>query len=153
MRQASGSLVDGSQLSRESLHELISRVPESQRDKTMLVVNKMDLTRGDVSAWADIPIDCMISAKSGENINVLLDKTEKKQGDWEQSDFSARERHLHALESFNAELTKAMACLSCQMDLAAEDLRSAQAYLSVITGAYHSEDLLDSIFGTFCLGK
>jgi tRNA modification GTPase len=35
----------------------------------------------------------------------------------------------------------------------AEDLRQAQNALSEITGAFTTEDLLDRVFSSFCIGK
>ena len=39
------------------------------------------------------------------------------------------------------------------IDLIAEDLRLTQNALSEITGRFTSDDLLTSIFSTFCIGK
>jgi tRNA modification GTPase len=38
-------------------------------------------------------------------------------------------------------------------ELAAEELRQAQHALGEITGSYTSDDLLGTIFGSFCIGK
>ena len=38
-------------------------------------------------------------------------------------------------------------------ELVAEELRDAQAALSEITGAFATEDLLERIFSSFCIGK
>ena len=38
-------------------------------------------------------------------------------------------------------------------DIVAEELLQAQNSLSEITGEYSSEELLDSIFNKFCIGK
>ena len=38
-------------------------------------------------------------------------------------------------------------------ELAAEELRLAQRALGEITGAFGTEDLLGSIFSSFCIGK
>jgi tRNA modification GTPase len=38
-------------------------------------------------------------------------------------------------------------------ELLAEELREAQQDLGEITGAFTSEDLLDRIFSSFCIGK
>ena len=38
-------------------------------------------------------------------------------------------------------------------ELAAEELRLAQASLDVITGRFDTEDLLGRIFSDFCVGK
>jgi tRNA modification GTPase len=39
------------------------------------------------------------------------------------------------------------------MDFVAMDIRHALAYLGEITGEISTEDLLDSIFSRFCIGK
>jgi tRNA modification GTPase len=38
-------------------------------------------------------------------------------------------------------------------ELAAEDLRSAAASIGKVTGRVSSEDVLDVVFSTFCIGK
>jgi len=38
-------------------------------------------------------------------------------------------------------------------ELVAEELRLVQEYLSEITGAFSSDDLLGRIFSSFCIGK
>ena len=145
-------LVDANQVTKEKKADFFALVPEHRHKDVMWVANKVDLL--ECSAVLDqASLDCAISAKAGKNITALLDKTVKRQGDWVQSDFSARERHLRALTEFQRHLKNAMSCSQVQLDMAAEDLRYAQEHLSIITGEYHNEDLLSSIFGTFCLGK
>lgn len=68
----------------------------------------------------------------------------------------ARERHLRALASVDAELVRAAAQLGAAepaLDLLAEDLRQAQQHLSGITGKFTADDLLGEIFSRFCIGK
>ena len=67
--------------------------------------------------------------------------------------FSARRRHLAALERAQARLVAARAELDSALELAAEELRAAQAALSELTGELTSDDLLGEIFATFCIGK
>ena len=67
--------------------------------------------------------------------------------------FSARRRHLAALERAQARLVAARAELDRALELAAEELRAAQAALSELTGELTSDDLLGEIFATFCIGK
>jgi tRNA modification GTPase len=40
-----------------------------------------------------------------------------------------------------------------QPELAAEDLRLAARALASVTGAIATEDILEAVFATFCLGK
>jgi tRNA modification GTPase len=67
--------------------------------------------------------------------------------------FSARRRHLEALERARGELAAAAPHLRGALELAAEHLRNAQAALSDLTGEFTSDDLLGEIFSTFCIGK
>jgi len=67
--------------------------------------------------------------------------------------FSARRRHLAALERAQARLVAARAELDRALELAAEELRAAQAALGELTGELTSDDLLGEIFATFCIGK
>ncbi|PSQ91258.1 MAG: tRNA uridine-5-carboxymethylaminomethyl(34) synthesis GTPase MnmE [Proteobacteria bacterium SW_6_67_9] len=69
--------------------------------------------------------------------------------------FSARRRHLEALECADDELAAAEAELAADAgaELAAERLRGAQEALGRITGRVTTEDLLGEIFSRFCIGK
>ncbi|HEV2331952.1 MAG TPA: tRNA uridine-5-carboxymethylaminomethyl(34) synthesis GTPase MnmE, partial [Gammaproteobacteria bacterium] len=68
--------------------------------------------------------------------------------------FSARRRHLDALNRARQHLNAAMAQAKAGAgELLAEDLRLAQTSLSEITGEFTSDDLLGKIFSSFCIGK
>ena len=62
-----------------------------------------------------------------------------------------RERHRAALIDTRASLDAAL--LAPLPELRAEDLRMALLHLGRITGQVGVEDLLDTIFGSFCIGK
>ncbi len=68
----------------------------------------------------------------------------------------ASARHIHALETAREHLLRAQEGVSGRLppELVASDLRAALSHLSQITGqADLAEDVLDSIFSTFCIGK
>jgi tRNA modification GTPase len=69
--------------------------------------------------------------------------------------FSARRRHVLALEQVSAHLDHTAHVLADTHagELAAEELRHAQHALGEITGTYTSDDLLGAIFSSFCIGK
>jgi tRNA modification GTPase len=69
--------------------------------------------------------------------------------------FSARRRHLEALENARFYLLAGQQQLKEYRagELLAEDLRQAQEALNQITGAFTSDDLLGRIFSSFCIGK
>jgi tRNA modification GTPase len=65
-----------------------------------------------------------------------------------------RERHRRALEDVAASLARAEhAHTAGQDELAAEDVRLALRALGRITGQVDVEQILDRIFGQFCIGK
>jgi tRNA modification GTPase len=69
--------------------------------------------------------------------------------------FSARRRHLDALERARESLLTAQENLLGRTgsELVAEDLRLAQQQLGEITGQLSSDELLGRIFSSFCIGK
>ena len=69
--------------------------------------------------------------------------------------YIARRRHLDALTEARAATDAALLRLRERdmPELAAEELRLAQASLDVITGRFDTEDLLGRIFSDFCVGK
>lgn len=72
-----------------------------------------------------------------------------------EGNFSARRRHLESLDQANTFLLngKQQLLLSGAGELLAEDLRLCQNSLGEITGAISNDELLGSIFSSFCIGK
>jgi len=102
-------------------------------------------------------VHVFLSAKSGVGIDLLRQALRQHAGLGEGSggDFSARARHVVALERAKTRLADARehALHLGQGELAAEDLRLAHEALGEILGRYHSDDLLGAIFSSFCIGK
>lgn len=68
--------------------------------------------------------------------------------------FSARTRHVHALQqSLNAIKQAQASLVNGYGELVAEELRQGQQALGKITGAVYTDDLLGEIFSRFCIGK
>ncbi len=59
-------------------------------------------------------------------------------------------RHRRGLERAAAELT---ACDLAAPELAAESLRCAASELEALIGVVATDDLLDEVFASFCIGK
>jgi len=96
------------------------------------------------------------SAKTGEGLDSLREHLKQLAGAGSgEGAFSARRRHVLALQQVAAQLDHTAAVLSSSSagELAAEELRHAQHTLGEITGSYSSDDLLGAIFGSFCIGK
>jgi tRNA modification GTPase len=121
-----------------------------------IVANKIDLGTeaprlGEEQGTAIV----YVSALTGAGIELLVAHLKQAAGLAGETagTFSARRRHLDALERALAHLRAARAPLSGALELAAEHLRNAQTALSELTGELTSDDLLGEIFATFCIGK
>ncbi|HVI53635.1 MAG TPA: tRNA uridine-5-carboxymethylaminomethyl(34) synthesis GTPase MnmE [Luteibacter sp.] len=123
----------------------------------VVIVNKIDLARtaahGEVrDGYATL----WVSALTGEGLEALrtMLKALATAGAGDGA-FSARRRHVVALESVREHLLRTADALhgSHAGELAAEELRHAQQALGEITGTYSSDDLLGAIFSSFCIGK
>ncbi|WP_313919471.1 tRNA uridine-5-carboxymethylaminomethyl(34) synthesis GTPase MnmE [Tahibacter sp.] len=144
------------------LTEDIALLGPAQSGQTRIVVcNKIDLTPGATSSRTDskagIRID--LSARTGEGLDLLRKELKGLasggSGDDSHGAFSARTRHVVALERVAAHLAAAEFALVVQHagELAAEELRHAQRDLGELTGEFSSDDLLGAIFSSFCIGK
>ena len=97
-----------------------------------------------------------LSARTGAGLDALRAELREAAGLGEGSEgaFSARARHLEALDRASSSLAEASAQLRHgQGELAAEDLRAVQHALGEITGVVDADMLLGRIFSSFCIGK
>jgi tRNA modification GTPase len=120
--------------------------------------NKIDLSGAAPAVrTADDGTDLWLSAGTGEGLDLLRAHLRDSVGLQAagESAFSARRRHLDALDRAGAHLADAQQQLAASAagELVAEDLRYVQACLGEITGKVSSDDLLGEIFSSFCIGK
>lgn len=97
-----------------------------------------------------------LSALTGAGIPLLTQQLKQQAGysTTGSGNFTARRRHLSALEQTEQALRRAgVQTDQQQAELVAEELRLAQQALGEITGAVSSDDLLGKIFASFCIGK
>lgn len=99
-----------------------------------------------------------LSAKTGDGIGLLKEHLKQSVGfdSHAETTFIARTRHLNALSHAEKNLQKSLdlfASSKIALELIAEELRLTQLALSEITGQFSTEDLLGSIFSSFCIGK
>ena len=153
-------MVDGTTTTATDPHEIwpdfVDRLPP-QLGLTV-VRNKADLTGEalETSLEQGHPV-FRISAKRGLGLDALREHLKQcmgYQGSVE-GGFMARRRHLEAINHADEHLQLAKEQLEVYAagELVAEELRLAQEYLSEITGAFNSDDLLGRIFSSFCIGK
>jgi tRNA modification GTPase len=154
--------VDDSRVSRAGPD---SRVSPELTAHDALVINKSDLP-GSMSPYAD-PLSTdgpaqplfHVSARTGDGIPGLLAWIEAQviaRAGGSESMPVTRLRHRQALEAAHASLMRCATLFESRdwlPDLIAEDVRMAARALGRITGRIDVEDLLDVIFGEFCIGK
>jgi tRNA modification GTPase len=101
--------------------------------------------------------DFTISTKTGEGIDALINLIVGKDSDYniDNQTILARRRHVEALLSAQMSFNQAKTIFTDTQsgELMAEDLRITQQYLNEITGEFTSDDLLGTIFSSFCIGK
>lgn len=122
------------------------------------VHNKIDISGAEPGIQTDGgSVRIRLSVKTGVGIDLL--RTHLKQiAGYDNSGetvFTARRRHLDALNQARDLMTSALMQITQNgpLELIAEDLRLAQQALSEITGKFTTEDLLDRVFSSFCIGK
>ena len=99
-----------------------------------------------------------LSAKSGDGLEALRRALLREVG-WSAAPEGvtiARARHVDALRRTHEHLTAARTHADARdaaLELLAEELRLAHRALGEISGEVGSEELLDEIFGRFCIGK
>ncbi|HKZ09564.1 MAG TPA: tRNA uridine-5-carboxymethylaminomethyl(34) synthesis GTPase MnmE [Rhodanobacteraceae bacterium] len=122
----------------------------------IVIINKIDLDGAPpLRSERDGALCIALSARTGEGLDLLRTALrEAALGGERGGEFSARSRHVFALERADASLQNARSALATATpELIAEDLVAAQRALGEIVGTFTSEDLLGAIFSTFCVGK
>ncbi|MCT8972215.1 tRNA uridine-5-carboxymethylaminomethyl(34) synthesis GTPase MnmE [Microbaculum marinisediminis] len=120
-----------------------------------IVETKVDVKGGDAGRLADNRFG--ISAKTGAGISALIEALT----DWIQDRVGSGTESVITRARHRSETMAALAALEragrldyvADGDLVAEELRAAANALGRITGRIDVEDVLDAIFGQFCIGK
>ena len=119
--------------------------PDPQR--TIRVQSKCDL-----ESAADPAADVRVSAVTGEGVEALVSALAERSRALlpAEGEVGANARQREAVANAVAHLRPARAA---DMLIAAEGLRQARIELDRITGRAGVEDMLDALFGRFCIGK
>ena len=124
-------------------------------EQALVVVTKLDLaSRGRAAA---VPGDAFVSAVTGEGLGELRALLAVRLGLVEaDGELLVLERHREALASAASSLREAAELARSEggaPELVAVRVREALSALGAITGETATEELLDRIFATFCVGK
>lgn len=131
--------------------------------RLLVVANKMDLNP--YTSYAHYACELVpesawvpVSALNNMNVEFLKEKLLNSvlQGELRtEHTVVANARHYEALLKASESLTDALRSIETGIsgDFIAMDIRRALTFLGEITGEISSEDLLDSIFSRFCIGK
>jgi tRNA modification GTPase len=136
-----------------SIEAIRAQLNDAQR--LMVVINKIDLAACDMH---HVPAPVYISAKHRQGIETLMEALINHVN---LAPVSANEtvvtnlRHYEALQHTQESLTRAVRGFADKIpgDLIAQDLREALYCLGSITGEITNDEILETIFSRFCIGK
>ncbi|GAB4390647.1 MAG: tRNA uridine-5-carboxymethylaminomethyl(34) synthesis GTPase MnmE [Thermodesulfovibrionales bacterium] len=150
-------VLDGSEPLGEGDLELLRRLEGSN---AILVANKCDLPRAPMEPPAGLAL-FRVSARTGEGMEALKDGIYGRFAGGgggaaeEETVMVTNLRHRLALEAAGRSLEAAAGAMgrSEPLEIAAMEMREALEHLGAIVGAVSADDILDRIFGEFCIGK
>jgi len=122
------------------------------------VHNKSDLAensrlnRNESCSSRYYPVSALTGAGIAQLVDAISAEVKTLYGPME-SPVAVRDRHIRALDVCARHLVAAIDSPAEQIEVLAENLRAAATELGRITGRIDVEDLLDSIFRDFCIGK
>jgi len=156
-------LIDGAESQETEIQNIISEIESVRKNKSVLILwNKCDVSPLPVPFPAEDCTPICISAKTGEGLDTLYSAvTRTIQAQTEQmTDYSAgvslgTARQKKLVDTACAALEEALALTEKEepLDIIAPMLREAVNALGEITGEVSTADILEEMFGRFCVGK
>jgi tRNA modification GTPase len=141
----------------KNIIEELGNKTNSAQQKLILIGNKIDGVIDAANKFPDLPI-IFISAKEKRNVEALTttltDYINTKSIDLNTT-IITNTRHVEALNNTVLVLKNVLASLDSNIsgELVASDIRDALYYLGLISGEVTTNDLLQTIFSRFCIGK
>ena len=142
---------------------MIDNLSKTINNKIKDLINKDSivlLNKSDINDNQNHKFDAdtiMVSVKDNKNIDILIEKIKEKLSNnftTNNSTLITRERHRVKLKDCLREIDNFLKKdQNIDIELAAEDLRVATRCLGSIVGKVDVEEILDSIFKDFCIGK
>ena len=129
------------------VEDLDGALPLSPQSDDLIKLGKADLSRDGRG----------VSGKTGAGLQCLLNEIESRLKERVQgASLLIRERHRNAMTVASASLREAIEMLrhgDDRIDVVSEELRIAMSAMDSLIGVVDVEDILDDVFGHFCLGK
>lgn len=154
------AVLDSSRKLSEEDFEILENL---DKKKAILILNKVDLNQKieeeKILQYVDNDSIIRISALNNEGIEILQNKIEDLVYNGEVKNSSdlviTNSRHKDALNKAYKSINDAIDAINQNMpfDFIEVDLKNIWDYLGYINGDTVTEDLLDSIFENFCIGK
>ena len=139
--------------------EVINQIKENKK-KVIVLLNKIDLNKKINLEGYNLENIVEISAKDNIGIEDMQEKiysyiVEEDVENSSEKLIITNIRHKTALEKTKDAIRNIFETIDMElpMDLISVDLKEALDSLSEITGEISSEDILDHVFGNFCVGK
>ena len=139
--------------------EVINQIKENKK-KVIVLLNKIDLNKKINLEGHNLENIVEISAKDNIGIEDMQEKiysyiVEEDVENSSEKLIITNIRHKTALEKTKDAIRNIFETIDMElpMDLISVDLKEALDSLSEITGEISSEDILDHVFGNFCVGK
>lgn len=141
----------------------VIKIEESPKQKVIVALNKVDLIEDQAERekligefGADSILTSCITGEGVHEVRRVLRQAALDDEGLESEDlFVTSERHLRAIVSARESLANARAAIRSgkSYEFIAFDVREGASALAQITGEITSEEILNTIFGTFCIGK
>lgn len=134
--------------------EIFENIKKESQNKMLYLANKSDKLTFEQCSTLEKQGCMLISAKYNQGLNELMEKIAECIGSNFTSDSNlliTRKRYREALEECVENLRRFN--FDKEIELSAEDIRLAARALGKITGRIEVDEILDKIFGSFCIGK
>lgn len=134
--------------------QVFDNIAKTYGDKMVYVANKVDNLTSEQCSNIKKQDILLISAKHHQGIDLLLQKITKVIED----KFTSNSNLLITRARYREALSQALQSLDLfdldkEIELSAEDIRLAAREIGKITGRIEIDEILDKIFGSFCIGK
>lgn len=139
--------------SQDTVH-IFDNLQKTMPDKLILVANKSDILSDNQRTELQKQNCLVIAAKSRDGLEELLQAITKRI----ENRFTSNSNLLITRARYREALSETVESLNAfnlhkEIELAAEDIRLAARALGKITGRIEVDEVLDKIFGSFCIGK